>query len=499
MHVPQRTRTFLTLSIAVTTAAVVGLGGSTSAFASPGASPASSSVKDRGGAGQGPVTPVGQPTNGRTGVRSLATPQVSAPTLTRSQVLSRAAGWVGLGLVYTHTGAEYQGYREDCSGYVSMAWELGASLDTTSFVPDGVASWISKGALKPGDALLNDAAGSAGHIVIFAGWTDSSQTSYMGYEFTGTGVHYRSIPYPYFAGFGTFKPVRNNSVVDDPSGVPDTMHVDTIVGGNVYDNQRNGDGSWTGSSLLDQGGGIAQSAVTGLANGTMHVQTLVAGKVYDRQRNTGGSWSDPALLDGSGSITAVASASLPDGTMHVDTVVGGKVYDNQRNANGGWTGAALVDGGGGVSAISVAGLPNGTLHVQTLAGGKVYDNQRNTNGSWTGPAIVDGGGGVSAIASAGLPDGTMHVDTLAGGKVYDNQRNTNGSWTGAAIVDGSGSISDIAASGLHDGTLHIQTLTGGKVYDNQRNTNGSWTGAAIADSSGYITSIASGGFGSFNN
>ncbi|WP_426367997.1 hypothetical protein [Streptomyces sp. E-08] len=139
----------------------------------------------------------------------------AAPTLTRSEVLQRANSWVGLGLVYSG-GGTYQGYRTDCSGYASMAWQLGGpGLDTTSYVPAGAAEWIDKADLKPGDALLNDGAGPNGHIALFANWTDASHTSYMGYEFTPGGVQYRTIPYPYFSGHGTFKPVRANNVVDD--------------------------------------------------------------------------------------------------------------------------------------------------------------------------------------------------------------------------------------------------------------------------------------------
>ncbi|MFG2734288.1 hypothetical protein ACGFX7_05655 [Streptomyces harbinensis] len=156
---------------------------------------------DKGGAGQGAPA-------------EFSTFAVG-PQITRTEVINRAANWVGRGLQYSWTNT-YQGYRTDCSGYVSMAWKLGTpGLDTTSFVPRGYASWISKDALKPGDALLNDAAGASGHIVLFAGWTDASKSAYRGYEFTGSGVHYRTIPYPYYSGYGTFRPVRNNSIVDD--------------------------------------------------------------------------------------------------------------------------------------------------------------------------------------------------------------------------------------------------------------------------------------------
>ncbi|MEV6408975.1 hypothetical protein AB0M58_39615 [Streptomyces bobili] len=193
------------LAVAAAATLVAGVVAATPAIAAQNDAPPSAAASiaaiDKGGAGQGP---------------SVATAQLAAGTeITRSEVIQRAASWVGIGLDYSWDNT-YQGYRTDCSGYASMAWRLATpGLDTTSFVPRGVASWISKDELKPGDALLNDAGGANGHIALFAGWTDSSHTSYDAYEFTGSGVHHRTIPYPYFSGYGTFKPVRNNSVVDD--------------------------------------------------------------------------------------------------------------------------------------------------------------------------------------------------------------------------------------------------------------------------------------------
>ncbi|MER7582168.1 glycoside hydrolase domain-containing protein [Kitasatospora sp. NPDC097691] len=271
------------------------------------------------------------------------------------------------------------------------------------------------------------------------------------------------------------------------------MRVDTVSGGNVFDNQRNPDGSWDGAALLDGNGAVTQVATAALADGTFHVQTLAGGKVFDNQRNRDGSWTGAALLDGSGSVTAIASTALADGTMHVQTVADGKVFDNQRNTNGSWTGAALLDGNGSITAVSAAGLADGTMHVQTVADGKVFDNQRNTNGSWTGAALLDGNGNITAVSAAGLADGTMHVQTLASGKVFDNQRNRDGSWNGAALLDGNGNITAVSAAGLADGTMHVQTLASGKVFDNQRNRDGSWNGAALLDGNGNITAVSAAG------
>ncbi|MFI5529615.1 FG-GAP repeat domain-containing protein [Kitasatospora sp. NPDC051853] len=147
-----------------------------------------------------------------TTVTAAVTASEMAPAITRSETVKRARGWVGQGLDYSWTNY-HEGYRMDCSGYVSMAWKLSASLATNTFAANGVIANISKGDLKAGDALLKDGAGADGHVVLFEKWVDSN--SYMGFEFTPSGVHYREIPYPYFSGYGTFVPVRNKSVVDD--------------------------------------------------------------------------------------------------------------------------------------------------------------------------------------------------------------------------------------------------------------------------------------------
>ncbi|MGC9411160.1 NlpC/P60 family protein, partial [Streptomyces sp. DZ1-3] len=195
------------IALAVTASLSCGLLSVGTAAAAPAPPGPSASAKQQASPGQGPMTPV-------PGQKTSRTAAAAAPTITRSDVIERAKSWVGIGLEYSWTGS-HAGYRTDCSGYVSMAWHLSSSLTTDTFAGAGVIESISKGDLKAGDALLNDNSGANGHVALFEKWANSSQTSYWGYEFTGSGVHHREIPYPYFSGYGTFKPVRNKSVIDD--------------------------------------------------------------------------------------------------------------------------------------------------------------------------------------------------------------------------------------------------------------------------------------------
>ncbi|MGN6415203.1 peptidase inhibitor family I36 protein, partial [Flexivirga sp.] len=126
-------------------------------------------------------------------------------TVSGATVISRAKVWVDAGVPYSQT-HYYQGYREDCSGYVSMAWGLAKPGTTTAGMPN-YGRYISKSALRKGDVLLNSTAGSQGHVVIFEKWANTAHTSYWAYEESGShGAVHRVNPYPYYAGYGTFKP-----------------------------------------------------------------------------------------------------------------------------------------------------------------------------------------------------------------------------------------------------------------------------------------------------
>jgi len=129
----------------------------------------------------------------------------SGTCLDAATVFGRARSWLtawaGGPVPYLSSGDPadwYQGYRRDCSGYVSMALGLdGPGLNTAGLAAHSAA--ISKADLLPGDLLINPAPNLRGHVVLFERWADSSMSSYWGYEQSGDGgTHYRQIPYPYF-------------------------------------------------------------------------------------------------------------------------------------------------------------------------------------------------------------------------------------------------------------------------------------------------------------
>ena len=87
----------------------------------------------------------------------------------RNTIIRRAKRWVDQRVPYSQS-AYKDGYRTDCSGYVSMAWNLSSSK-TTWTLPD-VSRRITKEDLQPGDVLIkNNPADpvNGSHVVIFLG------------------------------------------------------------------------------------------------------------------------------------------------------------------------------------------------------------------------------------------------------------------------------------------------------------------------------------------
>ncbi|MFI6765834.1 hypothetical protein [Streptomyces sp. NPDC050355] len=138
------------------------------------------------------------------------------PGGSRQEALNRAATWLtadnGAQVPYSQAKVWKDGYRQDCSGYASMA--LGLPTPGTNTV--GLATNrsltrpISLGELKPGDLLI-DAAGDNNnrHVVIFEKWNNDAHSSYTAYEQRGDhGTDHRTLTYGLPGGDAEFTPYR---------------------------------------------------------------------------------------------------------------------------------------------------------------------------------------------------------------------------------------------------------------------------------------------------
>lgn len=146
---------------------------------------------------------------------------VKADAITRAQMLERAATWLtandGAQVPYSQTEVWSDGYRQDCSGYVSMTlglWKSGPNTVELAGNRD-LTTPIELGDLKPGDLLIDaDGSNTTRHVVIFEGWTDDSRTAYSAFEQRGGhGTDHRVLDYGLDAG-SEYKPYRPNNLTD---------------------------------------------------------------------------------------------------------------------------------------------------------------------------------------------------------------------------------------------------------------------------------------------
>ncbi len=150
----------------------------------------------------------------------LLTPQLRSGTAatTRADILARAQRWVDQQVPYSMGSYWTDGYRQDCSGFVSMAWGLDSS-QTTWTLPD-FADRIAPDELQPGDILVRnnpDNPQGGSHTVLFGGWTDSSHAHYLAYEQTRPGTRRRTTPYAYWSHSADYLPYRYRGLTDGGS------------------------------------------------------------------------------------------------------------------------------------------------------------------------------------------------------------------------------------------------------------------------------------------
>ena len=176
-------------------------------------------------------------------VAALAVP-ASALAITRDTVLARAQKWVDSPVPYSQS-KSFGGYRADCSGYVSMAWQTGFAYDTASMRT--VATKLTADQLKPGDVMLRaKTASRTGHVRLFYAWVDETRTTYIAYEQTGpsTKSSVKSIANDLNDGY---LPYRYNKIADSPAPW-------SVTANPLFDVWADGDPAWWvfGSS----GGGL---------------------------------------------------------------------------------------------------------------------------------------------------------------------------------------------------------------------------------------------------
>ena len=121
-------------------------------------------------------------------IAAACLPVAAAPAyaITRDEVLARAQTWINHPVPYSQVlwyPSKTTGYRQDCSGYVSMCWNItssGAPYSTSTPYIHDYSYPIAAAQLKTGDVLL----WAGHHVRLFVAWADSAHTRYVAYEQT---------------------------------------------------------------------------------------------------------------------------------------------------------------------------------------------------------------------------------------------------------------------------------------------------------------------------
>ncbi|MFG2917511.1 FG-GAP repeat domain-containing protein [Kitasatospora sp. NPDC048298] len=256
-------------------------------------------------------------------------------TITRSEVLARAQSWVDQHVPYNQGGwwTDSNGtYREDCSGYISMAWHLTSSL-VTQTLPN-VSTKVPFSDLKPGDALDY----TAEHTFLFAGWTNKANGDFTYYAEsnrndpthgpTRANINSSSVegwPTSYYVG------LRYKNIVDDAVPEPPKLRLDFNGDGKADVAGKLSDGNlllWTGNGngTLNTASGYSMWP----GNGFGQVSEMVAADFNgDGKTDIAGKLSDGNLLlwtgNGDGTLNTASGYSMwPDnGFKDVSSLVAG--------------------------------------------------------------------------------------------------------------------------------------------------------------------------------
>ena len=532
MSTTSRNRKLIALSIAVVAAAGVGLGTASSSFAVDNASANTDTVVAdpnaglvTGGFSTTFTTSIANPETA-TAAQVAADPsstlaaQTSAvdsamvaespnvdyavssnsrgSSITRNTVIARAQSWVDEGVPYNQQ-AYWQdangSYREDCSGFVSMAWNLPSSM-TTWTLPE-VATQISQSALQPGDMLDF----TADHVLLFAGWKDQSAGTFYYYAEDNPSVRTQEYVGDFDASTisgwptGDYTPYRYNNIAAD---------VPSVQAGTFYHAVRNANATWTAFNALGGADGAStfagdQEAITAMPDGSSQVAGIgLDGNIYHEIRNANGTWTGFQHITGADGATYfhgsdVSIAGMPDGSSQLVAIGNdGNIWHRVRNANGTWTNFQTIPGLNGAAAfqaskVAIAALPDGSSQVVAYGSDKnMYLDIRASNGTWSGWTELAGANGATDfegpdLAIAGMPDGSSQILAIGNnGYVYHEVRSAAGVFSGfqaiAGVTTTDMTATSIGITGMPDGSSQVVAVgSDGNLWHIVRNANATWT------------------------
>ena len=111
----------------------------------------------------------------------------------REEILERGYSWVAENVPYSTSWDSKDlkdGYRRDCSGFISFAWQIEKSIyggaNTSTIIQ--FATVIELNELLPGDALVNSDPNKYGHAILFVEWIDLEFGTFIGLLFSSYAI-----------------------------------------------------------------------------------------------------------------------------------------------------------------------------------------------------------------------------------------------------------------------------------------------------------------------
>jgi len=127
--------------------------------------------------------------------------------ISRATVLARGNTWVRARVPYNQH-SHYEGYRQDCSGFVSMAWDLTSSRVTWT-LPAVSTRLVSTSQLLPGDILD----WPHHHVVLFVGWNSADHGRHRYFDlYEETPPRARASHHGDIRDFSSYTPYRYKNI-----------------------------------------------------------------------------------------------------------------------------------------------------------------------------------------------------------------------------------------------------------------------------------------------
>ncbi|MHC0432502.1 peptidoglycan-binding protein [Streptomyces sp. O3] len=191
------------------------------------------------------------------GATGASTAEAQARPITRAEIIDRAKRWIAAEVPYSLEKYWKDGYRQDCSGFVSMAWNLGRNEWTGTLARYAVP--IERDELRPGDILLfhNRADPVKGsHVTIFGGWTDYTRGQYIAYEQARPHARRQATPYAYWSHARSYRAYRYKALAPSAPGPGPGPQGDRFPGAAAFGPGARGEAvTRLGRMLVARGGG----------------------------------------------------------------------------------------------------------------------------------------------------------------------------------------------------------------------------------------------------